>query len=200
VTLALFAGEVSPSAVADVLDAHHYLGRTGRGWAWSDARGVVVLGPPTSRMLPRDWLELSRWCLIGGKNDGSQQWADLRRHILATRPDVTTVVSYSDPSAGHDGALYRACGWVWAPTWHRLRPPPTQGGSWDGVRVQATKDRWAALLRPDERRAKHLRVNDKSIMSRFPWLEWREPKARRGVCIPNSGGVDRKRWISEVAA
>ena len=37
---------------------------------------------------------------------------------------VSTVVSYSDPSAGHTGSLYRACNWIWAPTWLRLRPPP----------------------------------------------------------------------------
>jgi hypothetical protein len=62
---------------------------------------------------------------------------------------VTTLVSYSDPSVGHTGALYKASGWIWKPTWLRIVPPPSAGGSWDGVIRQAVKDRWAYFLRPD---------------------------------------------------
>jgi hypothetical protein len=60
--------------VAAFLDAHHYLGRARRGVAWSDELGVLVLASPTSRHLPTDWLELSRWCLVGEKNGGSRQF------------------------------------------------------------------------------------------------------------------------------
>lgn len=157
---------VPPSTVADFLDAHHYLGRTGRGVAWSDELGVIVLAPPTSRYLPKDWLELSRWCIVGGPNAGSQQWARVARWIRAERPEVTTVVSYSDPSAGHTGALYKACNWIWAPTWLRLRPPPSGGGSWDGITQQHPKDRWIFPLRPDPRRPQVLKVDDESLVRR----------------------------------
>jgi hypothetical protein len=65
-----------------------------------------------------------------------------------------TLVSYSDPSAGHTGSLYRACNWTWAPTWHRLRPPPTGNGNWGGGKSQAVKDRWVFhVARKDPARA-----------------------------------------------
>jgi hypothetical protein len=152
--------------VAAFLDAHHYLGRASRGFAWSDEYGVLVLAAPTSRHLPTDWLELSRWCLVGTPNGGTRQWSAVAKHLHAERPDVTTVVSYSDPSVGHTGALYRACNWIWAPTWHRLRPPPTGGGTWDGVTQQAPKDRWVFPLRPDARREAILLPGDASLLRR----------------------------------
>jgi len=65
---------VPPRLVAPFLTERHYLGAIGRGMAWSDAYGVVVLTKPTSRRLPNDgtWLELARWCLIGERNGGSR--------------------------------------------------------------------------------------------------------------------------------
>jgi hypothetical protein len=150
--------------VAAYLDAHHYLGRARRGIAWSDEYGVIVLAAPTSRHLPGDWLELSRWCLVPDTpNAGSRQWAAVRRWLTTNHP-TSTVVSYSDPSVGHTGALYRACGWIWAPTWQRLRTPPTGGGSWDGITQQAAKDRWVYPLRPDRRRPGILAVHDDALV------------------------------------
>ena len=142
-----------PAEVAEFLSTRHYLGAAKRGIAWSDDLGVLVLSKPTSRRLPQDntWLELSRWCLVGGFNAGSMQWGRVRRWLLTSGPDVTTVVSYSDPSRGHTGALYRACGFQWAPTWHRLSPPPSGNGDW-GSGPQSVKDRWVYCLRPDARR------------------------------------------------
>jgi len=165
-TLAVFDARTLPVAsVAAFLDERHYLGRAHRGFAWSDEYGVAVLASPTSRHLPTDWLELTRWCLLGVENGGSRQWSRIARFLLAERPDVTTVVSYSDPSVGHTGALYRACNWLWAPTWHRLRPPPTGNGSWrDGV-TQSVKDRWVYPLRRDERRARILIPNDRTLLA-----------------------------------
>lgn len=157
---------VPPACVAPFLDANHYLGRTSRGFAWSDQFGVMVLASPTSRMLPHDtWLELTRWCLVGERNGGSRQWASVCRWLRANRPDITTVVSYSDPSAGHTGALYRACNWVWAPTWHRLRPPPSGHGRWGANGApQSVKDRWVYLLRPDRERERILAIKDESLV------------------------------------
>jgi hypothetical protein len=171
-------------SVFGVLTENHYLGPIGRGWAWKDEFGVIVVAPPTSRRLPGHWLELSRWCLVRGvKNDGSRQWASFLRALRRTRPEVTTIVSYSDPSAGHTGALYRACNWWWAPTWMRLRPPPSGGGSWDGEKQEAVKDRWVFPVAPDIERAIILRAQDDAILRRWPWAEYREP-----------GGVPWKKW------
>lgn len=164
--------------VATFLDDNHYLGRAKRGLAWSDEFGVLVLASPTSRWLPSDWLELTRWCLVGTRNGGSQQWAHVARWLRSERPDVTTVVSYSDPSAGHTGALYRACNWTWAPTWHRLRPPPSGNGSWPGGR-QSVKDRWVFALQRDPRRERVLRIEDEALRPLHLADEYRDPKHLR---------------------
>lgn len=157
---------VPPRTVAFYLDANHYLGATGRGWAWSDEWGVLVLAKPTSRRLPQDgtWLELVRWCLVGHKNGGSRQWSTVAKYVRAELPEVTTAVSYSDPSAGHTGALYKACNWTWAPTWHRLRPPPSGNGAWKDGTSQSVKDRWVFEFKRDARRDELLRVKDDAIV------------------------------------
>ncbi len=169
--------------VAEILTAKHYLGRATRGFAWWDEFGVMVFANPSSRRLPQQrWLELIRWCLTGGPNAGSQQWAAFVKYARRALPSVTTIVSYSDPSVGHTGALYRACNWWWAPTWLRLRPPPSGNGDW-GTGQQAPKDRWVCALRRDSERATILTAQDESLLRRDPWLRYGEP-----------GGVDYKRW------
>lgn len=158
--------------VAPFLAANHYLGPAARGFAWEDEYGVIVLANPSSRHLPQDrWLELIRWCLTGERNGGSRQWSRVSKWLRVNRPDVTTVVSYSDPSAGHTGALYRACNWRWCPTWQRLFPLPTANGSWDGETLQAVKDRWVFDLRRDDERDEILRVKDGRV--RDDMLTWR---------------------------
>ena len=146
--------------VSAILDRDHYLGRAHRSrFTYDDDLGIMVWANPTSRRLPQDtWLELVRWCLVGRKNGGSMQWGRVRKILLVRFPEVTTCVSYSDPSAGHTGALYKACNWVWAPTWHRLKPPPSGNGSWDGKKTQSVKDRWVFPLRSDAGREEILRV------------------------------------------
>ena len=80
------------------------------------------------------------------------------------RPTVSTIVSFSDPSVGLTGALYRACNWRYALTWHALRPPPTGNGSWtEAGNPQAVKHRWVYALRADPRRACVLAVNDSAL-------------------------------------
>lgn len=181
-----------PGDVAAVLDGFHYLGAARRGFAIAFADGVMVFSNPNSRRLPRGtWLELTRWCILGGKNAGSQQWAAAVRTLRAAFPDVTTVVSYSDPAAGHTGALYRACNWRWAPTWHRLRPPPSGNGAWAKDKSQAVKDRWVFPIRPDPARVALLRVQDDGLRRRFPWAEYAEPL--KGV-----GGGDYQRFKREL--
>ena len=161
--------------VAAYLDANHYLGRANRGFAWSDEYGVLVLANPTARFLPQDrWLELIRWCLVGTPNGGSSQWSRVAKWLKRNRPEITTVVSYSDPEAGHTGALYRACNWRWAPTWHRLRPPPSGNGYWPNRGQQSVKDRWVYPLRPDPQRAEILTVQDDALRARYPDASYTE--------------------------
>lgn len=160
-----------------LLAVRHYLGPIGRavyavvGVAGDRVVACQVWNTPTSRNLPPDgsWLELSRWCLTpeAGADAGSRMHAWAVRWLREHAPAVTTLVSYSDPSQGHTGALYRACNWTWAPTWHRLRPPPTGGGDWGGAGRQEVKDRWIFALRPDPRRDDLLRVDDAPAIRGF---------------------------------
>lgn len=176
-----------PAAVAHILAEHHYLGPSKRGMAWRDERGVIIVAAPTARRLPSEWLELVRWCIVSReKNGGSQQWAAFVRAVRKARPETTTIVSYSDPSQGHTGALYRACNWIWAPTWHRLRPPPTGNGAWQADKQQSVKDRWIFCLRPDLRRLSILKVQDDSILKRFPWALYAEPRGVPFAAFGNS--------------
>lgn len=168
-----------------ILASMHYLGPINRGSLYRDEFGLLVLANPSSRRLPQyRWLELVRWCLFGTKNGGSMQWRRVTRWLKDTRPDVTTIVSYSDPSVGHTGALYRASNWLWAPTWHRLREPPSGNGKWKASgKRQAVKDRWIFCLAADPNREQLLAVHDESILKKYPWAQYRE----------KTGG-DYKRW------
>lgn len=173
-------------SITGMLAEHHYLGPVDRGVAWQDQFGAIIVASPTARRLPGHWLELVRWCLVRRvPNDGSQQWAAFVRALRTLRPDVTTIVSYSDPSQGHTGALYRACNWWWAPTWHRLRPPPTGNGAWTEGKQESVKDRWVFPLAPDAARPIILRAQDNAILRRWPWAEYREP-----------GGVSFKQFVA----
>lgn len=183
----------SVRSVNPLLREKHYLGPTVAGFAWRDEYGAAVFAEPRGRHIQAGWLELVRWCLRGEPGDGSRQWARLQRWFRAHRRDVTTVVSYSDPAQGHTGSLYRACGWLWAPTWHRLFPPPTGNGSWKDGEPQAVKDRWVFPLQRDEARAESLSVKDGRV-ARMPWAEYREPRWRRGSFDPRTGGGDWKRF------
>lgn len=177
--------------VNQILAQRHYLGPIDRGEHYRDEFGVLVLANPSSRRLPQArWLELVRWCLYGTKNGGSQQWKRVCRWLRDTRPEVTTIVSYSDPSVGHTGALYRASNWLWAPTWHRLRTPPSGNGKWSkSGKVEAVKDRWVYCLSDDAEREQILAVQDAALVRRFPYAEYREKR-----------GGDYKRWRSAVDA
>lgn len=165
-----------PERINAILTEQHYLGPTRRGIAWQDRFGVIVIANPTARHLPPHWLELIRWCITSReKNAGSRQWAAFVRALRKLRPDCSTIVSYSDPSVGHTGALYRACNWRWAPTWHRLRPPPTGNGAWKNGEQQSVKDRWVFPLQPDPARAGILAVKDDAILRANPAALYREP-------------------------
>lgn len=165
--------------VADVnptLEARHYLGAVHAGFAWQDEHGIMVFANPRSRRMPMHWLELVRWCITSTEpNAGSRQWSAALGGLRRRFGDCTTLVSYSDPSAGHTGGLYRACSWWWAPTWHRLRPPPSGNGAWTEGEEQSVKDRWVFALRPDRGRVERLTLTDDAILRRMPEARYREP-------------------------
>jgi hypothetical protein len=147
---------VDLGATSLLLSSHHYLGpaRSCRvayaGWVDGVMVCAQVYRHPTSRMLPHDtWLELSRWCITpdAGKNAGSRMMGWAKRQLRRSYPELTTLVSYSDPVHGHLGTLYRASGWVSNPThhseaFHRYGGYPSGHGSWDGTHVSTPKDRW----------------------------------------------------------
>ncbi len=171
---------VPVAQVAALLDERHYLGAARRGVAWKDEYGVMVVASPTARRLPQHWLELTRWCIVSREpNAGSRQWKALRRALRERFPEATTLVSYSDPSVGHDGALYRACNWWWAPTWHRLRPPPSGNGAWSDGKAQSIKDRWVFALGKDAGRCEVLVARDESVLRARPWARYQEPGGAR---------------------
>lgn len=167
---------IIPLELANQLLKHnHYLGPTKKGTAYMDDGGVIVFSSPTSRRLPREWVEISRWCIINrDKNAGSKQWGRFIREFKKLYPKVTTLVSYSDPSQGHTGALYRACNWVWAPTWLRIRPPPSGNGKWSN-KNESVKDRWVFIINKDINRKEVLKIKDTAILRRNPGLIFTEP-------------------------
>lgn len=179
----------TPDDVNDLLDKNHYLGPIKSGGYNLITMGVKdgevvaaqVWRRPTARRLPNDgsWLELSRWCLTpgAGENAGSRQHKHAVRLIKDQRPNCTTLVSYSDPGHGHTGALYRACNWLWRPTWLRLRPPPGGHGAWTKGKPQSVKDRWVFPVRPDKTRESVTYIDDPGAI-RY-WAKNGTPEQKR---------------------
>jgi len=191
--------------VAEFLDAHHYLGRRGASmksgaFALRDRHGALVFSQPMTAALPREWLELSRWCLVSKEpNAGSSQWARVREWLLANT-EVKTLVSYSDPSE-HDGALYRASGWLWAPSSQYVLKNLRMTGDRHPEAPYVDKNRWVFALRPDETRQAALTIKCSWLWNREDrrWLcDWIEPRwNRRGR--PAGGGKDFGRWRALLA-
>lgn len=182
----------SARGVSTRLAQDHYLGPVGKGTAYHDRHGIIVLSHPTTRFVPPDWVEVTRWCLYGQRNAGSRQWSEMRKILMGQ--GVTTVVSYSDPAVGHTGALYRAAGWLWAPTFMLYDPPPTFGARRPGeLRRDAVKERWIDALLPDARRLAVLRPEHERaaqvLREHGEDALWREPLVRRGRIVRGTGGA-----------
>ena len=78
--------------------------------------GVALWNNPSARTLPQDWLELRRMAVAPDAPHctASFMLAAMRRHIAATMPEVTRLISYQD-QAVHTGTIYKAAGWI--PAW-----------------------------------------------------------------------------------
>lgn len=78
---------------------------------------VVFALPPKETMtrynVPLAW-ELARLYLIDEAPKNSETWlvAKAIKWVKTHRPDVKLIVSYADPSAGHQGIIYQAGNWI----------------------------------------------------------------------------------------
>jgi len=77
------------------------------------AYAVAIWTNPSSPKLPQQtWLMMKRWAVApdAPANTGSRMMGWMVRNIRRRLPEVTILVSYSDPDT-HDGAIYKASGW-----------------------------------------------------------------------------------------
>ena len=119
-----------PTSVArQVCETKHYLGSYPGGsllnfgmFASDMLLGVAVLGAgPTnlhclfSKARREEVICLSRFWLDDrlGKNSESRALAIVLRLLRRYQSTAKAVVAYSDPEAGHTGAIYRACGFLY---------------------------------------------------------------------------------------
>lgn len=119
---------IAPTVAAQVCRRSHYRRSYPGGsllnfgaFAGSDLVGVAVLGVGPANLhrlfqgaqghqvvcLSRFWLSDS--C---GRNSESHVLAIILRHLRREQTQLRALVAYSDPAAGHDGAIYRAAGFL----------------------------------------------------------------------------------------
>lgn len=156
-----------------MLDDWHYLGATCRGVmiALGHDEGCCVFTNPRSRMIAR-WfpdlkmIELAR--MVGKPN---HEWAMTSLMSLSLkevkRQGWDVVITYADPVAGHNGAVYRAGNWTFCGM-------STQGhGVWylDGKRVSPRSfyDRHGTQARKPmlELYGDRLRIDEEKAKPRF---------------------------------
>jgi hypothetical protein len=76
---------------------------------------IVYASPPTeteTRYGGKTW-ELARLFILDDVPKNAETWliAKSVKFIKANYPDVEFLVSYADPSAGHEGTIYKAANW-----------------------------------------------------------------------------------------
>ena len=76
--------------------------------------GAMLLGRPVARMYGEEIFELTRRYFIDSapKNTESAALAMMRAFVRKWFPSIRLILSYSDPSQGHTGAIYKADGWA----------------------------------------------------------------------------------------
>ena len=79
--------------------------------------GVVVFALPPRETIVRygglTW-ELARLWIDDAMPKNSESWllGKAAWHVRKNHPDVTCLVSYADPTHGHQGTIYKAAGWA----------------------------------------------------------------------------------------
>ena len=105
----------------------HYSGRMPVGkqvmvGVWESGRfiGVVIFGRGANRHMAGEYrlvtteaVELTRVALTEHDSPVSRIVAIATRLLGRQSPGIRLVVSYADPSQGHDGGIYKAMGWVY---------------------------------------------------------------------------------------
>lgn len=77
--------------------------------------GAMIIGRPSSRGYDANYiLELNRVYFIDDTEAcvESQGLAMMRKHVRTWLQGIRLLVSYSDPSQGHGGIIYKADGWA----------------------------------------------------------------------------------------
>jgi hypothetical protein len=77
--------------------------------------GAMLLGRPDARSLDSTrWLQLTRMYFTdeAGPNTESRALGMMRRWVRIWMPQVKGLLSYSDPSVGHQGTVYLADNWA----------------------------------------------------------------------------------------
>lgn len=84
-------------------------------------RGVATFGEPTGKKCQEIYssggkvLECKRFCLAPNAPKNTASW--LMGHCLRElkkKPNITDVISYADPEAGHEGIIYKASNYKYA--------------------------------------------------------------------------------------
>ena len=101
--------------------AHHYLGCCPAGFVnlyeFTEGReliGGMLLGRPSAQQYnPDKILQLHRMFFIDETERfvESQGLAIMRKHVRVWIPQIKGLLSYSDPSEGHEGTVYEADNW-----------------------------------------------------------------------------------------
>lgn len=79
-----------------------------------DLIGGAILGRPNARAYnPDRVLELTRFFFVDQTppHVESRGLALMRKHVRMWIPKIRLLLAYSDPSQGHEGAIYEADGW-----------------------------------------------------------------------------------------
>lgn len=119
---------INDQRVVEFLERHHYIGYGRRATASYVVclSGIVIAVAKftypirmevTSSMKVEHGkcLELDRLCIHPSyhkKNFASWILARVAKFIKLDHPEVTTLVSFADPEAGHDGTVYKAANWT----------------------------------------------------------------------------------------
>lgn len=76
--------------------------------------GAMLIGRPAARQYGEEILELTRMYFVDSapKNTESSALAMMRAFVRKWFPSVRLLLSYSDPSQGHTGGIYKADGWA----------------------------------------------------------------------------------------
>lgn len=124
--------EVSRAEVSQMIECEHYLRRWPGvvmctlamriaaercGLKYDRSVGVLVFALPpreTSKRYGGVTWELARLWIDDEMPRNSESWfiSQAVRHVRQCHPEVECLVSYADPSAGHQGTIYRAANWI----------------------------------------------------------------------------------------